>query len=103
MQTQAAVLYELNSPLRLVELTVPDLKPGQVLVAVAWSGLCRSQLLEIQGRRGPDRFLPHTLGHEASGTVLDIGAGVTKVKPGDRVVMSWIKGRGMDVPSTSYG
>ena len=101
-QTEAAVLFELAQPLRLMTLSIPDLKPGQILVDVAYSGVCRSQLLEVRGKRGPDRFLPHTLGHEGSGTVLKVGAGVTKVKPSDRVVLSWIKGSGADVPSTIY-
>jgi S-(hydroxymethyl)glutathione dehydrogenase / alcohol dehydrogenase len=102
MRTDAAVLFEVNQPLRLLELDLPDLKPGQVLVDVAYSGVCHSQLHEVRGRRGPDRFLPHTLGHEGSGTVLAIGPGVAKVKPGDRVVLTWIKGAGADVPSTTY-
>jgi S-(hydroxymethyl)glutathione dehydrogenase/alcohol dehydrogenase len=101
-QTEAAVLVELAQPLRLTTLDIPDLKPGQVLVRVAYSGVCHSQLLEARGKRGPDRFLPHTLGHEGSGTVLEVGAGVSKVKPGDRVVLSWIKGNGAEVPSTIY-
>lgn len=103
MQTEAAVLLEVNKPLRLVTITIPELKPGQLLVDVAYSGVCHTQVLETRGRRGPDRFLPHTLGHEGSGTVIEVGAGVTKVKPGDRVVLSWIKGAGADVPSTVYG
>jgi len=101
-QTEAAVLYELGQPLRIATLTIPDLKPGQVLVDIAYSGVCRSQLLEVRGKRGRDRFLPHTLGHEGSGTVLEVGAGVAKVKPGDRVVLTWIKGSGADVPSAAY-
>ncbi len=101
-QTEAAVLYELEQPLRITTLTIPDLKPGQVLVDVAYSGVCRSQLLEARGKRGQDRFLPHTLGHEGSGTVLGVGADVTKVKPGERVVLTWIKGNGADVPATVY-
>lgn len=103
MRTEAAVLTELNQPLRLAALDVPDLKPGQVLVDVAYSGVCHSQLHEVRGRRGPDRFLPHTLGHEGSGTVAAVGAGVAKVRPGDRVVLTWIKGDGADVPATVYG
>lgn len=100
--TQAAILRELGQPLALVDLEIPELKPGQVLVDIANSGVCHTQLLEASGRRGPDRFLPHALGHEASGTVVEISEGVSKVKPGDRVVMSWIKGTGADVPSTIY-
>jgi S-(hydroxymethyl)glutathione dehydrogenase/alcohol dehydrogenase len=100
--TLAAVLYELNQPLRLAELTLPALKPGQVLVDIAYSGVCQSQLNEIRGRKGPDKFLPHTLGHEGSGTVTAVGEGVTKVSPGMKVVLSWLKGRGADVPGTVY-
>jgi S-(hydroxymethyl)glutathione dehydrogenase/alcohol dehydrogenase len=102
VQTEAAILVELNQPLRQATLTLPALRPGQVLVEVAYSGVCHSQLHEVRGRRGPDRFLPHTLGHEGSGTVLEVGEGVAKVRPGDRVVLTWIKGRGADIPSTAY-
>ncbi len=101
--TQAAVLVETGKPLVLMEISMPALKPGQVLVDIAWSGVCHSQLNEQKGLRGPDRYVPHTLGHEGSGTVVACGAGVTKVRPGDRVVMTWIKGEGLDVPGTVYG
>ncbi|MBI1883192.1 MAG: zinc-binding dehydrogenase [Chlamydiae bacterium] len=102
MKTQAAVLFEVCKPLRLVPVTIPDLKSGQVLVDIAYSSICHSQLLEVLGKRGPDRFLPHALGHEGSGTVLEVGPDVVKVKPGDRVVLSWIKGKGRDVSSVVY-
>jgi len=101
--TEAAVLIELGRPLELMTLELPALKPGQLLVDVAWSGVCFSQLNEARGRRGPDRFLPHTLGHEGAGTVVAVGEGVTKVNPGDRVVLTWIKGKGADVPGCVYG
>jgi S-(hydroxymethyl)glutathione dehydrogenase/alcohol dehydrogenase len=101
-KTQAAVLVELGQPLQIVELGIPELKPGQVLVDVAYSGVCQSQLNEVRGRKGPDRFLPHTLGHEGSGTVAAVGEGVKKVAPGDQVVLSWLKGSGADVPGTVY-
>ncbi len=100
--TQAAVLFETGKPLRIVELTLPELKPGQVLVDVAYSGVCHSQLNEVRGHKGPDRFLPHTLGHEGAGTVVAVGQGVTKARPGDSVVLSWLKGSGADVPGTVY-
>ena len=54
---------------------------GQVLVKVYYSGLCGAQLNEIDGAKGEDKFLPHLLGHEGSGLVLDIGPGVKKVFP----------------------
>lgn len=88
--------------MRLVSLSIPDLKPGQVLVEVAYSGVCHTQLLEVRGLRGPDLYVPHTLGHEGSGTVMEVGQGVTKVKCGKKVVLSWTKGIGADVPSTIY-
>ncbi|MEW6419819.1 MAG: zinc-binding dehydrogenase [Nitrospirota bacterium] len=102
MKTLAAVLYEINKPLQIEELIVPELKPGQVLVNVVYSGICHSQLNEIRGLKGEDKFLPHTLGHEGSGIVEAIGEGVKKVKIGDYVVLTWIKGSGADVPSTFY-
>ncbi len=102
MRIKAAVLYEPEKPLRIEELSIPELKAGQVLVKVMASGVCRTQLNEIRGCKGPDLHLPHTLGHEGSGIVLRVGNGVAKVKPGDHVVLTWIKGEGMDVPSTIY-
>ena len=103
MITQAAVLIDTGRPLRIMELELPGLKAGQVLVDVAYSGVCHSQLNEVRGHKGPDRHVPHTLGHEGAGTVAAVGVGVTKVKTGDRVVLSWLKGSGADVPGTVYG
>ena len=101
-KSTAAVLVKTNIPLQLQELQIPALRRGQVLVDVAYSGLCHSQLLELRGERGVDQYLPHTLGHEGTGVVLDVGEDVSKVKPGDHVVLSWIKGSGIEVPSTLY-
>lgn len=100
--TDAAVLYELCNDLRIMTLEIPELKYGQVLVKMAFSGLCHTQLSEASGKKGKDHFLPHTMGHEGSGIVIQISEGVTKVKPGDHVVLSWIKGSGVEVPSTQY-
>lgn len=102
MKTQAAILVETGKPLELVELEIPALKPGQVLVEIAFSGVCHTQLLEARGYRGADPFLPHCLGHEGSGVVLETGPGVTRVKPGEAVVLSWIKAAGMNVPGVVY-
>lgn len=102
MKTKAAILYQINRPLQIEELIIPELKTGQVLVKVAYSGICRSQSNEILGLKGEDKFLPHTLGHEGSGIVQAVGEGVSKVKPNDHVVLTWIKGDGMDVPSCTY-
>lgn len=102
MKTQAAILVETGAPLVIEELEVPALKPGQVLVEIIYSGICHTQLHETRGRRGKDAYLPHCLGHEGSGRVLEVGAGVSKVKLGDSVILSWIKSSGKDVPGTVY-
>lgn len=100
---QAAILVEQNKPLVIDEVELPEsLQIGQVLVKVHYSGICGSQLGEIDGAKGEDKFLPHLLGHEASGTVVDIGAGVTHVKPGDTVVMHWRKSLGIEGAPPSY-
>lgn len=102
MKTIAAVLEKQNEPLVIRELEIPSLREGQVLVRMAYSGICQSQLNEIRGYKGPDPYLPHTLGHEGSGVVVDVGSKVTKVKPGNHVVLSWIKGTGLEARGTKY-
>ncbi len=102
MKTRAAILVELKKPLVIDQLEIPALKKGQLLVKILYSGVCRAQYNEMIGLKGPDRFLPHTLGHEASGIVVDSSRGITKVKKGDYVCLSWIKGRGLDGINTQY-
>ena len=103
MKTRAAILVEQKKPLVIEEVEVPALKLGQVLVKVLASGICGSQIGEINGVKGPDRFLPHLLGHEGCGTVLEVGEGVRTVKPGDRVVLHWRKGAGLESVTPTYG
>lgn len=100
---KAAVLYETGKSLVVEDgIEIPPLQTGQVLVKVAYSGICGSQLMEVKGKRGEDAYLPHLLGHEASGWVIDVGSNVTKVKPGDKVVLTWIKGSGADCKGAKY-
>lgn len=97
ISTKAAVLTALHQPLQLMDVTLPsELAAGQVLVKVRYSGICGSQLGEIDGAKGEDKWLPHLLGHEASGEVLATGPGVRGVKTGDAVVMHWRKGPGIE-------
>jgi len=103
MKTRAAILHTIGEPLEIVELEIPPLQEGQVLVQMAYSGICHSQLNEVRGLKGKDPFLPHTLGHEGSGIVVEVGKNVTKVRPGVPVVLSWLKGAGLDVPRCAYG
>lgn len=100
---QAAILVEQNKPLVVDTIELPEnLEVGQVLVKIHYSGICGSQLGEIDGAKGEDKFLPHLLGHEASGTVEAVGAGVKFVKPGDRVVLHWRKSQGIESPTPRY-
>jgi len=99
---QAAVLLELNKPLEIINLSPRKLKSGQVLVKIIYSGICRSQLMEIQGSRGKNKWLPHLLGHEGSGIVESLGPDVTKVNEGDEVILSWIKGEGIEAKGAKY-
>jgi S-(hydroxymethyl)glutathione dehydrogenase/alcohol dehydrogenase len=100
---KAAILAELNQPLIIDEVELPDcLDYGQVLVKIAFTGICGSQIGEIQGRKGPDNYLPHLLGHEASGTVAATGPGVRFVAPEDRVVLHWRKGNGIEAAPPIY-
>jgi len=100
---KAAILVEQKKPLVIADINLPEkLEYGQVLVRVVSSGICGSQIGEIEGVKGPDRFLPHLLGHEGGGIVEKIGTGVTKVKPGDHVVMHWRKGVGIDSATPQY-
>lgn len=101
--TQAAILVESNKPLEVARIELPaELFFGQVLVEVHYSGVCSSQLGEIAALKGPDRFLPHLLGHEASATVLAVGEGVKTVSAGDVVVMHWRPGSGLQAESPTY-
>lgn len=99
----AAVLVEQNQPLEIAEISLLDkLGHSQVLVKVSFSGLCGSQLGEIRGVKGPDKFLPHLLGHEGGGLVVDIGPGVSTIKKNDNVVMHWKPGNGNECRPPKY-
>ena len=89
MKIKAAILVRQNESLELAEIETPErLRFGQVLVHVHYSGVCGSQINEIDGTKGPDRFLPHLLGHEGCATVLEIGEGVKAVKKGQPIPQS---------------
>lgn len=99
--SRAALLTRLNAPLEIVDIQPLGMDYGQVRVDVLCSGICGAQLQEIDGFKttGPK---PHPLGHEGCGTVVAIGQGVTRVKAGDRVVMHWRKGEGIESDFPKY-
>lgn len=88
MKTTAAVLFEAGKPFELMELDLDGPGPGEVLVKYTAAGLCHSDLHLTDGDL-PPRF-PIVGGHEGSGVIEEVGAGVTRVKPGDHVVCSFI-------------
>ena len=103
MKTLAAILVQNKKPLILDEIEIPKLCTGQVLVKIYYSGICGTQLNEIDGKKGEDKWLPHCLGHEAVGVVCDIGPDVSRTKVDDHVVLTWLKGEGIEAGGVRYG
>jgi S-(hydroxymethyl)glutathione dehydrogenase/alcohol dehydrogenase len=102
-KAKAAILAESRKPLVVDEIELPaELGVGQVLVRVLYTSICGAQINEIEAVKGPDKFLPHLLGHEACARVLEIGPGVTTVAPGDTVVLHWRPSQGIQCPPPSY-
>ena len=100
---KAAILNESSKPLIVSNVDLPEkLEFGQVLVKVYYSGICGAQINEIDAVKGPDKFLPHLLGHEGSGIVQDIGPGVTTIKKNDHVVLHWRKSSGIQSQTPIY-
>jgi S-(hydroxymethyl)glutathione dehydrogenase/alcohol dehydrogenase len=102
-KVKAAILAESRKPLIVDEIDFPDsLNAGQVLVKILHTTICGAQLNEIAAAKGPDKFLPHLLGHEASAEVIENGPGVSNLKPGDTVVMHWRPSLGIQCVPPSY-
>ena len=100
---KAAILVKQDSDLIIDDVELPRiLDIGQVLVKLNVSGICGSQLGEIEGKKGIDPFLPHVMGHEGCGEVLKIGPGVKSVSVGDKVVLHWKKGSGIQSETPKY-
>tara|TARA_B100000989_G_scaffold283614_1_gene249651 strand:- start:6733 stop:7761 length:1029 start_codon:yes stop_codon:yes gene_type:complete len=92
---KAAYLNKLNSSLKFsYSLKYKKLYQGQVLTKNYFTGICKSQIFEIYNGRENKKYIPHLLGHEATGIVVDKHKSVKKVKLGDRVILTWIKCKG---------
>ena len=89
---KAAVLYEAGQPLSLAELRQDPPKAGEVRVAMDFAGLCHSDYHYMKGNAVPPT--PLVPGHEGAGTVAEVGTGVTRVKPGDRCILSFVSNCG---------
>ena len=100
---EAAVLEKINSSLRIRKnIEFENLSKGQVLVQIYYTGVCQSQIQEIYGGRENKKFIPHLLGHEATGVVLDKHNSVKKVNKGDKVILSWIKSKGIQAKNPIF-
>ncbi|WP_066903016.1 NDMA-dependent alcohol dehydrogenase [Millisia brevis] len=93
MKTKAAVVYEFGKPIEIEELELDKPREGEVLIRYLYGGLCHSDIHIAHGDL-PGR-LPMILGHEGAGVIEEVGPGVTRVKPGDRVVCSFIPNCGV--------
>lgn len=82
-------LDEVEAPLELAELAVPEPRAGEVLIRVSACGVCHTELDEIEGRTAPPR-LPVVPGHEVVGTVERLGEGAGRLAVGTRVGVGWI-------------
>ncbi|MHB8647733.1 MAG: Zn-dependent alcohol dehydrogenase [Thermomicrobiales bacterium] len=82
---KAAVLYDYNTPLVIEQVQLDDPGPNEVLVKIAASGVCRSDYHSMKGEVRPP--LPVVLGHEAAGRIVEVGANVTRVRPGDPIIV----------------
>jgi S-(hydroxymethyl)glutathione dehydrogenase/alcohol dehydrogenase len=85
---KAAVLYAYGEPLKVEDVDLESPKAGEVKVKIEATGVCHSDLSARNGTLGfPAPMIP---GHEAAGTIVELGSGVTRVKEGDRVIVRWI-------------
>ena len=93
MKTRAAVVYEAGKPIEVEELDLEGPREGEVLIKYTHAGLCHSDIHVAHGDL--EARLPMVLGHEGAGIIEDVGPGVTRVKPGDHVVCSFIPNCGV--------
>jgi alcohol dehydrogenase, propanol-preferring len=87
---KAAVVHEFGRPLQLEEVPVPEVPPGQILVKVVASGVCHTDLHAADGDWPVKPSLPFIPGHEGVGFVAAVGAGVKRLREGDRVGVPWL-------------
>jgi S-(hydroxymethyl)glutathione dehydrogenase/alcohol dehydrogenase len=85
MKTRAAVAMEAGQPLEIMEVDLEGPKAGEVLVEIKATGICHTDEFTLSGA-DPEGIFPAILGHEGAGVVLEVGAGVTSLKPGDHVI-----------------
>ena len=103
IKIKAAILEKNFKPLKLKDIFFLDeLKKKQVLVKIQYSGICGSQIGEINAIKGLDKFLPHLLGHEATGKIIKINKYNFKFKVNDKVILHWQKSSGINSKLPQY-
>ena len=85
MKSRAAVAFAAGQPLQVVEIDVAPPRTGEVLVRIIATGVCHTDAFTLSGD-DPEGVFPSVLGHEGGGVVVEVGEGVTSVKPGDHVI-----------------
>ena len=85
MKTKAAVAFAAGEPLEICEVDLEGPKAGEVMMELKATGVCHTDAFTLSGE-DPEGAFPAILGHEGAGVVVDVGAGVTSVKPGDHVI-----------------
>ena len=85
MKSKAAVAFKAGEPLQIVEIDVAPPQKGEVLVQITHTGVCHTDAFTLSGD-DPEGLFPAVLGHEGAGIVVEVGEGVTSVKPGDHVI-----------------
>ena len=85
MKTRAAVAFGAGQPLQVCEVDLQGPQPGEVMVEIKATGICHTDAFTLSGD-DPEGAFPAILGHEGAGVVVEVGAGVTSVKPGDHVI-----------------
>ena len=85
MKTRAAIAWQAGQPLTIEEVDLQAPQAGEVMVQMVATGVCHTDAYTLSGA-DPEGLFPAILGHEGGGVVVEIGAGVTSVKPGDHVI-----------------
>ena len=85
MKTPAAVAFEAGKPLEICDVDLEGPKEGEVLVELKATGVCHTDAFTLSGD-DPEGVFPSILGHEGAGTVVEVGPGVTSLKPDDHVI-----------------
>jgi Zn-dependent alcohol dehydrogenase len=100
---KAAILVAQKKKLKILKISnLQDLSPGQVEVKIISAAICGAQIGEIDGIKGPDKWLPHCLGHEGYGKVINKHSGIKNFKIGDEVILHWRKSSGINAKSAKY-